>query len=226
MLKLLATTALATITVSSIVSAAISSAETTPAPPAPAAEGIVSAAPVPEVPAPAPVPDLGPTVGLDPVVTVVGADREQLALVDDALDSFRAAGLALPNLEVIFHDDPAECRGHDGLFQAQYTPWRLLVCSDLAFVVTHEMAHAWEAATLDDADRLAYTEYREMTTWDDTAAEWGDRAVEDAAFVVQQNLMAGNVRLDTPVWAERTQAFEALTGRRSPLLPPAVPGVR
>ena len=40
------------------------------------------------------------------------------------------------------------------LFQQSFTPWRLLICSDLQFVPTHELAHAWEAANLTDDDFL------------------------------------------------------------------------
>lgn len=159
-----------------------------------------------------------PAVSLRPAVDVVGASHEQIVAVDEALDRFRNAGLQLPDVEIVFHDDQAACKGHDGLFQAQHTPWRILVCSDLAFVLTHELAHAWEAATLDDVDRERYVELRRLSTWNSADADWDERGVEDAAFMIQQNLMAERVDVDSERWVVRTAAYEALTGRQSPVL--------
>ncbi len=42
--------------------------------------------------------------------------------------------------------------------------------------------------------------------------------MEDAAVVVQQNLMATSFDLDSQRWQRRTAAFEFLTGTPSPLL--------
>lgn len=159
-----------------------------------------------------------PTVGARPDVEVIGASAAERVVVDEALGRFRRAGLRLPDVEIVFHDDRADCRGHDGLFQTRHTPWRVLVCSDLEFVLTHELAHAWEAANLDDADRDRYVEHRGLSTWDDPDAAWGERGVEDAAFMLQQNLMAGRVDVTSERWVERTSAYEALTGTRSPVV--------
>lgn len=186
----------------------------------------VAATPI-EAPSPADevvVPVIEPepaSVSLTPDVTVIGASAEQQVAVDDAVARFRSAGLELPDVEVRFLADEAECAGHLGLFQRGFTPWRVLVCSDLAFVPTHELAHAWEAANLDDDDRARYVEARGMATWDDPDADWNERGVEDAAFIVQQNLMAEHPIPDSPVWKERTAAFELLTGSSSPLRAPS-----
>ena len=50
-------------------------------------------------------------------VTVVGADNLQRAALAEAVDRFRANHLDLPDLEVRFSDDPADCHGHDGWFR-------------------------------------------------------------------------------------------------------------
>ncbi len=162
-----------------------------------------------------------PSVSMHPTVVVHGASDEQQALVDDALARFADAGLQLPDLGVVFADDPSVCGGHDGLFLSQHDPWQVLVCSDLEFVVTHEFAHAWEAANLDDDERAYYVERRGLTTWDSSDAPWGERGVEDLAFMVQQNLMAGHADAASDRWIERTDAYAWATGRRSPVLPPA-----
>ena len=162
----------------------------------------------------------GTSVSLRPTVVVNGASAEEQGRVDDALARFEAAGLLLPDLEVVFADDVAECGGHDGLFRDRVVPWRVLVCSDLAFVVTHELAHAWEAANLDDDDRANYTERRGLATWNSRDAEWGERGVEDMAFMLQQNLMAGGVSPSWDRWSERTDAYAWATGRPSPVIAP------
>jgi hypothetical protein len=160
------------------------------------------------------------SVGLQPTVVVHGASVEEHGRVDDALARFEAAGLLLPDLEVVFADDVDECSGHDGLFRDRVDPWQVLVCSDLAFVVTHELAHAWEAANLDDDDRAHYTERRGLTTWNSPDVGWGERAVEDMAFMLQQNLMAGDVAPSWDRWSERTDAYAWATGRPSPVIAP------
>ena len=163
-------------------------------------------------------------VSLTPDVSVIGASGEQQVAVDDAVARFRSVGLRLPAVEIRFHADKAECDGHLGLFQRGFTPWRVLVCSDLAFVLTHELAHAWEAANLDDDERERYVEARGMPTWDDHDADWNERGIEDAAFIVQQNLTAKDPNLDSPAWKERTAAYELLTGSSSPLRDPGALG--
>lgn len=154
---------------------------------------------------------------LQPTITSPGASPAERVRVDEALGRFRDAGLRLPDLEVVFHDDDAPCKGHDGLFQSRFTPWRILVCTDADFVLTHEMAHAWEAANLDDEDRERYLAHRRLDAWSDPEEEWRDRGVEDAAFILQQNLMMRPARIDTERWSGRLAAYEQLTGSTSPI---------
>lgn len=156
-------------------------------------------------------------VSMTPTVTTVGATAADESALADALARFRSNGLPLPDLDVRFFDDEADCGGHYGLFQQQFTPWRILVCSDLAFVPTHELAHAWEAANLSDEDRDRYLEARGLGTWSDPASPWKERGVEDAAFMIQQNLTVTSAPLASPRSRERMAAYELLTGRSSPL---------
>jgi hypothetical protein len=162
------------------------------------------------------------TASASPHITVIGADAGDLRVLDDALARFRDNGLELPDLEVHFLDQD-DCRGYLGLFQKNFTPWRVLVCSDLDFVATHELAHAWEAANLDDAHRDHYLEARELTDWSDKHIARNQRGEEDAAFIIQQNLMATNPQLTSPPWQDRLAAYQLLTGRPSPLQPTAEP---
>jgi hypothetical protein len=163
-----------------------------------------------------------------PVVVVLGAAADRAA-VDQSLARFADNDLTLPDLEIRFSADEADCEGHLGLFLPRSPTWRVVVCSDLPFVVTHELAHAWEAANLSDDERDRYVGARGLTNWNDPGADWNDQGIEDAAFVIQQNLMADRPPVSSAAWQERTAAYELLTGAPSPLLlgeaprPPAQP---
>jgi hypothetical protein len=163
--------------------------------------------------------DDDPSVSLRPDMTLRNADADEQVRVEEAAARFRRAGLRLPDVEIVFDDDPARCHGHDGLFQQQFTPWRLTICNGAEYVVTHELAHAWEAANLDDADRQAHVASRGLAGWDSTELSWRERGIEDVALIVQQNLMAGTVDVASSRWIERTEVYGQLTGMRSPVLP-------
>jgi hypothetical protein len=154
---------------------------------------------------------------ISPTFQVHGAGTEEATRFEDAVALFTHNGLNLPDLDVYFLNDDTECGGHHGLFQTGFTPWRVLICSDLAFVLPHELAHAWEVANLSADGRIQYLEARGLTNWNDHNAAWGDRGVEDAAFIIQQNLTADQVSMKSSTWQERATAFELLTGLTSPL---------
>jgi hypothetical protein len=160
------------------------------------------------------------TENADPKLTVVGADDSQQVALAEAVRRFQANHLDLPDLEVRFSDDPAHCHGHEGWFEPRVAPMRVLVCGELDFVITHELAHAWVAANLDVADRNRYMAARELTNWNDYTAPWTERGTEDAAFIIQQNLMMESPRRWSATWVERANAYELLTSRPSPLCPP------
>lgn len=155
-------------------------------------------------------------VSLFPVVSLRNADAARAEHVADSLARFRDAGLALPDVEIRFDEDPTACRGHDGLFQQHRSPWRLTVCSDAAYVLPHELAHAWTAANLSDDDRRRFTEAFGFATWNGRHVAWSERAGERAAFVIQQNLTVTLGRNDSPAWLEKIEAYEHLTGTTSP----------
>ena len=160
----------------------------------------------------------GPVTGARPSsgVTVHGASPDQEQRVAAALDSFERAGLTLPSVAITFVDDAGRCRGNDGWFEPG-PPMELTVCSDLAYVVTHELAHAWIEANLDGDEEAAYTEARGLEAWNDKGLDWHERGIEDAAFVMQQNLMITRVVACTDLWLGRAAAFELLTSATSPL---------
>ncbi len=128
------------------------------------------------------------TASLSPTLTVVGTD-DQRALVEDAQSTFTSLGMALPDLEIRFWDNDEACDGHMGMFRPRSEGWGIDICSELAFVVPHEMGHAWERAALSDADREAYMAERGFETWQH--AERNESAIEDVAHVLQLVVRGG-----------------------------------
>lgn len=160
----------------------------------------------------------GPNTRMDPIVVVHGASAEEAERVDVALARFRKNGLKLPDIDIVFVPDDDACNGNLGLFQALNKPWTLTVCSDFEFVVTHELAHAWVEAHLDEQAQTIYTTARGLESWNDRGSEWADKGIEDAAFIIQQNLMQTISPRMSRTWRERMTAYELLTGQGSPLL--------
>lgn len=160
-----------------------------------------------------------------PRLRLVDATLADAGAVARAIDRFHRNGLLLPDLEIRFLDDRAACRGHYGLFQPRDEMWRILICSDVDFVITHELAHAWMRSHLDGFARQRYLLARRLPTWNDPDTPWMERGIEDAAFVIQQNLMASNPPVHTERWQRHMAAYELLTGQPSPVRPPDQPRV-
>jgi len=138
-------------------------------------------------------------------------------LVTDAVAAFSAAGLAVPPLEIRFATTDTDCLGHLGLFEQRAGRFVIHICDRKDFVVAHEIAHVWVAVNLDREQRERYMRVRGLNNWNDWHVAWNDRGIEDAAFVIQQNLTMNRVPLSSATWVERIDAFELLTGQTSPL---------
>ena len=147
---------------------------------------------------------------MGPAVEIQGSGVENREKVRVALERFRRNGLALPDLTIRFASSGEACRGHDGLFRkTMRVSWEVVVCVDLPYVLTHELAHAWVAASLDDDDKAAYVAFRGLEVWSDPSVPWMQRGTEDAAFVLQQTLMfPGDTASDR--WIERYAARDYL----------------
>lgn len=153
-------------------------------------------------------------------LTVLDASPDQWLRLQSALERFERAGLILPHLVVSFHDDREACGGHHGLFQPAFDPWLISICDDgIDAVYEHELAHAWERATLTDDVRQAFMEARGSTSWADHSTPWNQRGVEGVAFVIQQGLGGSPLPpVLSPEHRSRLNAFELLTGRPAPRL--------
>lgn len=151
------------------------------------------------------------------ITVVQPATEQQIASVAAAARVFETAGLTLPSVEVAFSHDKRHCIDHLGLFQSSRRPWRITICSDLDFVPVHELAHAWIEANIDRRTRSAYVQHRNKRSWNSPQHDWDERGVEDAAFIIQQNLTRRLQGALTDEWERRTSAYELLVGTPSPL---------
>jgi hypothetical protein len=156
------------------------------------------------------------TVSLQPDVDVLGATAAQEARLTEAIAKFTNLGLALPDLEVRFFARNTACAGHLGLFEADFRPWRISICSAMDFVHEHELAHAWEFANVTDQDRDDFMAKQGLERWNHAEDEWSERGVEMAAFIVQQGLLDRPVGSSSAEMQSRLEAFELLTGVPSP----------
>lgn len=167
------------------------------------------------------LPDGGAAVEVSvyPAVVAINATPQQQLRLEEALERFRSANLPLPPLHVEFHSDTDACGGHLGVFQPQFTPWRIMICNSLDAVYEHELAHVWELANVDDDTRQEFMAHRELKTWNDAAVPWNQRGNEQAAFIIQQGLV--ELALPPTLSAEnrsRLVGYAILTGRPAPRL--------
>jgi hypothetical protein len=153
-----------------------------------------------------------------PRFPVEDATAAQSAELDAAVRRFAAAELTLPELTARFSDDTADCDGFLGIFRSFTSPWTITICSDLAFVPIHELAHAWLEANVDTELQLLYLRAQHLERWNDKQDDRSERGVEHAAFIIQQNLMIVPATPLTIGWQRRADAYELLTGYTSPAL--------
>lgn len=153
---------------------------------------------------------------------------EQQELVGWALSRFSEAGLDLPSVEFVFHQDSRSCYGHVGLYYRDRTS--LHMCRLDKRTMLHELAHAWANEALTETARAAFVAHRGLETWNDQTVDWELRGTEHAAEIVTWSLMDRNIQVpfvETPGAAmtyrlltipasspdELVSAYEVLTGR-------------
>lgn len=127
--------------------------------------------------------------------TLIDPTPARIEMLDWALDRYREAHLAVPAIDVRFHDDTSGCRGNVG-----YTDGgRVDLCVRLDMepgpqrIVLHELAHAWANVYLSEEARDAFTRMRGLGTWSGEDADWKDRGTEHAADIVAWGLGDGTM---------------------------------
>lgn len=151
--------------------------------------------------------------------SIHGGTPDERARMEVAIERFALGGLALPQLRIDFAASSEKCKGGIGHFEPLDDVWRIAICSTVDSVYEHELAHAWERATLTDTQRVAFVAFRGLPTWSDKSYDWNQRGVEWAALVIQQGLgglpLPPNLGLDA---TSRLEGYEMLTGRAAPRL--------
>jgi hypothetical protein len=143
------------------------------------------------------------------------------ALMEWGLSRFEAAGLELPALDIAFHDDKQPCHGFFGLYRGASPPevdicgfnWDRFLPMPKK-VVLHELAHAWSAEHLTEADRSAFLQMRGLMSWGDDQLPWAEQGSEQAAEIIAWALMDGPVSLSMTQGTDDVSmaaAYELLT---------------
>jgi hypothetical protein len=161
---------------------------------------------------------LGRSTPARPAIGIDGADAGQRNMVEWAIKRFRAAGLAVPPVEIDFHaaGDEAPCSEGGGF----YRDGRIDLCTGVSVnaftrkVTLHEMAHLWADRNMDTEDEQAFLQLRGLDTWNDWHVPWSERGSEQVAEVISWGIGEG---VFTPLIPDNSPdelaaAFTAVTG--------------
>lgn len=126
-----------------------------------------------------------------PVERLTGEEQE---LVDWARGRFALVGLDLPDVEILFHGDNEPCAGNKGRYRLSGGHARIDVCIadkptfhfqlQRRRTLIHELAHAWDHANLDDADRMRLLDVVDAESWYAPESHWDERGVERFAETI------------------------------------------
>jgi hypothetical protein len=152
-----------------------------------------------------------------PPIVIQGGTTEQIETVESVLDRFETTGLDLPPLSVYIHDTKSGCDGHSGLYSPRSQIDRIDICTDAAFIVLHEFAHAWEHRFGKDVARQRLLDQSGLDAWTGADVGYRQRGEEVAANLVAWGLIARPLTAsETRANRETLERFEALTGFPSP----------
>lgn len=164
------------------------------------------------------VPEPSVSVSSNPEITLVGADERDTKLVERVLGYYVEAGLKLPVVTIEFQERGSGCKGFAGFFRG--SEWLVALCNRSESVLTHELAHAWAAANLTDADKEAFMAYIGAEAWNDGEDDHDERGTEQVAYAIQHALvtfMAGGGGIYASEKAHTVAfRFEMLTGQPAP----------
>lgn len=112
---------------------------------------------------------------------------EQAERVSDAKRLLEQKGLQVPAVTIEFHASENGCAGNLGYFRPYQN--RIDICTDLRFVLVHELAHSWVHHNLDEAAKQKFVKRNQLRSWNDKQDDWDERGTELAAFTIQQVAM-------------------------------------
>ena len=150
-------------------------------------------------------------------VEVQGGSHSQVASVTWAIERFEAAGLELPLLTLDIHDSKAGCDGHDGLYTPRSGSDGIDICTDAAFIILHELGHAWEHRFGTDEARAGLMAELGLDAWTGQDVKYRSRGEEVSANLVAWGLVERPLtETEIRTKAEALARFESLTGVPSP----------
>ncbi len=149
------------------------------------------------------------------VETVIETDtQDQYDLVVWALDRFEQADLELPPLTICASEDRAECNGLNGYLAHSEGGEFVVHSCGVRFTLLHELAHAWDIYSLEEAVRHEFLGIAAATTWENHD-DWHLAGGEHAANVVAWGLMDVRINQTRTRPYDHTsmvEAFSILTG--------------
>lgn len=163
---------------------------------------------------------------------IVARTTEQRLHAEWALSRFAAAGLQLPSLRIVFHDNYRDCGMREGVLrvsESDNTVERTIHSCErdpgrLRRNLLHEFSHAWSGA-ISASTRADFLRLRGLHSWNSDALPWNQRGEEQAAEIMAWGLMERHAPIPTDVGDYGAQdpdhlaaAFTLLTGR-IPLFP-------
>jgi hypothetical protein len=132
---------------------------------------------------------------VDATTTVVGATRDEAAMVEWALDLYLSKGLDVRPITVVFHPRDAgwePCLGAVAYYRSQSRTVDMCNSTrpdhERRHWILHEFGHAHTFATMSSSERSSFTEASAASSWKDKDDLWLDRGQERAADVVAWGL--------------------------------------
>lgn len=123
---------------------------------------------------------------------------EDRALTQRAVGLFAEAGLTLPVLEVVFHTTTDGCLNKNGLHRLEGNRHSVEICEPRPRTVVHELAHAWLAHNLGQAEIEAFLRLRRLEVWNSSEIGWTKRGVEHAAEIITWGLIDAPIGIPLP----------------------------
>ena len=90
----------------------------------------------------------------------------------------------LPALRIYVHDSTEPCRDNLGLYGTGGDKERIDICTFEESVLQHELVHAWEHHSVNDATRDAFQAHMGLDNWNNHDEPHYSRGIEEAAYLL------------------------------------------
>lgn len=146
---------------------------------------------------------------------IQGGSVEQRATVMWAAGRFKEVGLDFPRPPLYLYEGTMQCGGYGGSTHVLPESVTVHVCvegHDLARIVLHEFAHAWDLAFggISKETRTDFLALRGLGEWNDSNDDWAERGAEQAAEIIAWGLQESLARIPTRVALAGPNDLESL----------------